>query len=426
MSLSETTWLAADAALPQRDALLDTAIVADRIGRLIRADSRVLIERCDRLRVNYQIGKSLRVLHRVDAGNATWTIAARAYRDGGGKRAYDEAREASPCADVRSVFFDPELNTVFWVFPNDRKIAGLAAVAGGKLSQDAGLPRTWHSTRLVAYAPEKSATLACLDEGDAVVAYAKVAAHDQANQETRYQALCASLEPNPWLRLPLTLDHLPQYRLLLIEAIVGRRMDDPASGNQAVPDAGRLGAALATFHSLRATDAPEFTRFAAGRLIEASRFVGRIRPDVTNAVDALVGELISQQPDASEATVCLHGDVHPKNAIVTDRGVALIDVEDLAVGTAAADVGSFLAALLYLRRGGQLTSATHEAVARAFLVGYRSIRPLPTPVSLRWHTAAALLIERIFRAITRARPLGLLHMPALVSDARALLARHQR
>jgi Ser/Thr protein kinase RdoA (MazF antagonist) len=113
--------------------------------------------------------------------------------------------------------------------------------------------------------------------------------------------------------------------------------------------------------------------------------------------------------------------VHPKNAIVTGDGVALIDIEDVAIGPAAADVASFLAALLYLRRGARISRATHDAVERAFLDGYRSVRPLPSRASLQWHTAAALLVERIFRAVTRVRPLGLLHMADLLRDARALL-----
>lgn len=423
MNLVATVWLARDAVLPQRDALLDTGIVADRIGRLIGADGPVTAERCERLRVNYQIGKSLRVLHRVDAAGASWTISARAFRDGRGERAFDEARVAAvPCAGVRPVFYDAELNTVFWVFPNDRKIAGLAAMAGARLSPFDGLPRMWHSTRLVAYAPEKSATLACLDDSGAVVAYAKVAAHDQAERDhNRYRALSASVDANPDLRLPHTLGYVPQHRVLLLEAIAGRRMDDASAGDDAVQDAVRLGVALAAFHGLKPTDAPAFTRFAANRLIETRRLVACVRPDVDDSADALVRELISQQPDEAEAPVCLHGDVHPKNAIVTDRGVALIDVEDLAIGPAAADIGSFLAALLYLRRGGRLDRDTHDAMARAFLLGYRSRRPLPARAVLRWHTAAGLLIERIFRAVTRVRPLGLLHLPELLSDARALL-----
>jgi Phosphotransferase enzyme family len=426
MSLCATPRLAADPALPQRDALLDTRLVGERIGRLIGAERSIAVERCHRLRVNYQIGKSLRVLHRVEASGTSWTISARAYRDGRRANAHDEAGDAAVgCASVRSTFVDPELNTVFWVFPHDRKIAGLAAVASGTLSLQVDLPLTWCSTRLVAYAPEKSATLACEDDSGAVVAYAKVASQDQTEHEATYRALCQSLHANTWLRLPRTLAHFPQYRLLLIEPIAGRRMDDPASGRHGRADARKLGAALAGFHTLGPISAPEFTRFDADRLIGGSQLVGRIRPDVKSTLDALVGELNSRRPMASEPPVCLHGDVHPKNAIVTVDGVALIDAEDLAIGPAAADIASFLAALAYLRRGGRISSGTHTAVERAFLAGYQAIRPLPPSASLAWHTAAALLVERIFRAVTRVRPLGLLHMPELVDDVRALLKEQQ-
>jgi aminoglycoside phosphotransferase len=423
MSLSATTWLAPDAALPQRDALLDTGVIGSRIGRLISGADPVTIERCDRLRVNYQIGKSLRVLHRVDIAGASWTISARAFREGGGRRAYDEVRDAAlPAAGIRPVFYDAELDTVFWVFPHDRKLAGLAAVANGELPAGDGLPGVWRSTRLTAYAPEKSATLACLDDSGAIVAYAKVSAHDRAEHDCRrYRALHESAAGNPCLQLARTLAYLPEYRVLFVEAIAGRRMNDPAAGGDSVQDAARLGAALGAFHDLTPTDAPDFTRFAPDRLAEARRLVACVRPDVWGPADALVRELISRQPEANEAPVCLHGDVHPKNAIVTDRGVALIDVEDLAIGPAAADLGSFLASLLYLRCGGRFDDGTHEAVARAFLRGYRSMRPLPASAALRWHTAAALLIERIFRSVTRIRPLGLCHLPELLGDAHALV-----
>ena len=138
-----------------------------------------------------------------------------------------------PCAGVRPVFYDADLDTVFWVFPNDRKLPGLAAVADGELSRREGLPRAWQSTRLMAYAPEKSATLACLDDSGTVVAYAKVSAHDQvAHDYHTYRALSESAAGNPHLRLPRPLAYLSQYHLLLIEAIDGRRMDDPAGARR--------------------------------------------------------------------------------------------------------------------------------------------------------------------------------------------------
>ena len=422
MSVSATAWLAPDTALPQRDVLLDAAAAADRIARPLGGGRLMRIDGCERLRVNYQIGKSLRVVYRVDAAGASWTISARAFREGRGQRAYQEARDASTsCAGVPPVFYDAAVDTVFWVFPNDRKLAGLAAVSSGDSSVSEGLPLAWQSTRLVAYAPEKSATLACLDDRRAIIAYAKVSAHDQSEHDFhRYRALEALVNGRPFLRFPRALGYMPRLHLLHVEAIAGRRMDDP-TGEHATEDAAGFGAALATLHSLPPVEAPALTRFAPDRLVVAQRLVVRVRPDVEGLVDALAGELISRRPAEDDAPVCLHGDVHPKNAIVTGREVALIDVEDLAIGPVAADVGSFLAGLFYLRRGGRLSAGKHREVTRAFLSGYASVRPLPPRPTLRWYTSAALLIERILRSVNRVRPLGLVHLPDLLRDARALL-----
>lgn len=352
-------------------------------------------------------------------------ISSRAFRAGRGRHAYEQARRARlPRVSVRPVFYDEYLNAVFWVFPGDRKIAGLTAAANGDLSRRDAVPVSWRSTRLMAYAPEKSATLACLDDRGRIVAYVKVTSQDEAERDyRRYQALGDQLDDNSSLRLPRALAYLPSHRVFVIEAIDGRRLHD-ATGAEALQDATRFGAALARFHQLGASDAPQFTRFSSDRLVEARRLVTWLRPDVEHRIGVLVEELIATHPAELEPPVCLHGDVHSKNAIVTDRGIALIDLEDLATGPAAADIGSFLAALLYLRRGGQLAADRHDRLARAFLVGYESVRPLPAPAGLRWHTAAALLIERILRSVTRVRPLGLFHLPGLLADARALLEGH--
>jgi len=425
MSVSAATWLAPDSAVPQRDALLDTRVVADRIGRLIGVGGPTPIERCERLRVNYQIGKSLRVVHRVEAARENWTIAARTYRDDRGERAFDEARAAAVrCGEVRPVFYDANLNTVFWVFPNDRKIKGLPALANSRLLSAGALPRQWTSCRLMAYAPEKSATVACLDDAGAVVAYAKCfAGDDGARDYAMYQALNQSADRSPHVRLPRPLAYVPRCRVLIVEAIAGRRMADLAGDADAIEDAARLGTALAGFHGLTPIEPRPFTRFANDRLLEARRLIACVRPDVANLAEALMRELIARRRDRSEPPSCLHGDVHPKNAIVADGLVVLIDVEDLAVGPASADLGSFLAALIYLRRGERITADRYKAMAHAFLSGYTSVRELPSLAGLMWHTAAALLVERVLRAVTRVRPLGLLHLPELLGDAHALLTK---
>ena len=427
MSVSAATWLAPDSAVPQRDALLDARVVGDRIGRLIGVGGPTTIDRCERLRVNYQIGKSLRVVHRVEAAGGHWTIAARTYRDDDrGARAFEEARAATVrCGNVHPVFYDAGLNTVFWVFPNDRKVTGLAALADGPTWLSGTLPRAWVSSRLAAYAPEKSATVALFDDAGGVVAYVKFFAGDEGERDYAiYHALDESANGNPHVRVPRALAYVPQCRALVLHAVAGRRMADPASDAEAVDDAVRLGTALAGFHGLTPIEPRPFTRFASDRLLEARRLIVRVRPDVTNLAEAFVRELITRRPERQDPPCCLHGDVHPKNAIVADGPVVLIDVDDLAIGPASADLGSFVAALMYLRRGQRITGNTYKAMARAFLSGYASVRALPPLASLRWHTAASLFVERVLRAVTRVRPLGLSCLPELLGDAHALLTKN--
>ena len=96
----------------------------------------------------------------------------------------------------------------------------------------------------------------------------------------------------------------------------------------------------------------------------------------------------------NEPSVCLHGDVHPKNGILLEKGIALIDLDQASVGPPAADLGSLLAALRYERHIGLLTETAERTLADTFLTGYQQIGMLPDPESLRWHMAAALFAER--------------------------------
>jgi len=101
--------------------------------------------------------------------------------------------------------------------------------------------------------------------------------------------------------------------------------------------------------------------------------------------------------------------------------MALIDVENVAAGPAAADLGSLLASLVYRRQTRRLSARGCRARARAFLVGYASRRDLPSRQSLAWYIAAALFRERAVRAVRRIRPLGLDVLPALLTTSERLL-----
>ena len=415
--------LAYDRALPQRDLLLDLPSVSMHLSRLLGHGAPASIDQCERLRVNYQIGRSLRVLHRVAIDGAPYILAARALRDGRGREAYDRTRATAP-AVLHGPVYDCEIDTVFWTFPHDRKLEHLPEISNAAPGVRDYVPR-WEASQLVAYAPEKSATLACLDRAGRTLAYAKVsAAGDVAQDFGRYRSLELALRADhPHLRLPRALSYSERHRTLFLEPISSRRLG-AMDRAQPAPDPWRLGAAIATLHSLDVPKAtPVFSRF--NRLRETAQLLGQVRPDLAERAMALADRLRAAPP-ALDAAVCLHGDVHPRNAIVNDDRVCLIDVENFAAGPAAADIGSFLGGLAYLRcreSGAADTGLLADLFLRGyeFLRGYAAVRPLPDAASLAWHTAASLFVGRAFRAVTRIRPLGLDHLERLLDDATALV-----
>jgi Ser/Thr protein kinase RdoA (MazF antagonist) len=193
-----------------------------------------------------------------------------------------------------------------------------------------------------------------------------------------------------------------------------------SAGDEEVADLEWFGTAVAAFHGLAVAHAPLMDRFSPTHLRDAATILGTIRPELSDAAAHLAARLIATAA-ADRDTVCLHGDLHPKNAIVCGDQVALIDVEDVAVGGSAADVGSLIASLVYRRETGRLSREACRRRAGAFFAGYETVRRLPDAAAIQWYAAAALLVERATRAVTRIRPLGLEHLPALISTSERLL-----
>ena len=423
MTITSTVKLAPDQALPYRDLLLDPQTMRGLLASALGIHPADIGEPAI-ARVNYQVARSMGTVYRVIVGGDEHTIAARMFAGDTSAEVYRRsALDAKEVAGMRGIAHDVTIGTVYWVLPNDRTIASLPAVldpATPVPGVDPGVPVR---KRLVAYAPERSATLVCEDGGGTAVAYARVAAAHGAERDfNTYTSLRAALDPlNPWLCLPAPLAYASAHRTLWLEALSGRRIAE-SHGDDEIADLERLGAAVAAFHGLAMPDAPRFDRFAPEQLARDASIMRISRPDVADAVEHLAARLTATA-GATDGHACLHGDLDPGNAIVRSDRVALVDVEDAGIGEPAADIASPLAGLLYRRETGEVSRAQCRSRAEAFLVGYRAHRVLPRRESLAWHTAAALFIERAARAVTRIRPLGLEHFPALLATSEALLDR---
>ena len=357
-----TALLAPDPALPRRDELLAPSAPD------------VEVVRC-----KYRVGESLRVLYRAEGRLLTVRVQA-----GGHPR--------------------------WWAFPDDRRLAGVAAVMAptDALRAVAG-GRPWITSEVAEYAPERSLTVRALDPCGRPCAYVKLYApgsQDVAALGRRYGAVAGALDapaPLGWADDLLALDVAP-----------GQRWAD-------VPDAspvvGRLGAAIARLHGVTPPPGTHpYSRLGPDRLTTAVAAIGAARPDVEAPLATLHRRLEAARPDVADP-VLLHGDCHPKNALDDGDRLWLVDLDQAGTGPAAADVGSFLARLRVETIIGRQPRVVERELAGAFLAGYAAHRRPPSCASLAWHTAAALLAEQAVRAVNRVRPAVLTRLADVVAAA---------
>ena len=367
----------------------------------------------------------MRVAYRVSACGRSCVVAGRAFPQGGSRRCFEQEKpKVADCGPFLPMFHHAETESIFWTFPNDRKIANLHLLVD--IPQElAGLfSSRWTRSSVVAYAPENCATVQCLNAQNDLLAYAKVYADDHSQTcFSTYEALRQSADASEAeIHFPEVIYHSSQHHILVLQALLGRRMAD-VQGRELFGVFARLGRALACLHSLPApAHLSAFPRFTNSHMQLAASSIGLVRPDLAQQALELCDALCVQKKELSEARVCLHGDVHPKNGILLDKGIALIDLDQASLGPPAADLGSLLAALRYERHIGLLTEPAERTLADTFLAGYQQIGMLPRPESLRWHMAAALFAERSFRSVSRIRLPGIQCLSELLTDAQCMLA----
>lgn len=391
--------LAPDGAVPFRDLLLDGDAMAARLEAALGRSASSAVTSCEPVRAKYQVGRSLRVLYRLQTDEREQLVALRTFRAHRVDPVYGEAAQrAVPCGDLAGVAASAELSAVFFTFPNDRKLLQLPRLAGGG--------------RLVAYAPEKSATVR-LDDG-----FAKAYADAEGERTARIHARLRDAAAARGLVVPRVLRYQPSRQTLVCEAVPGEAVSTLARG-RLVGSLPGLGAALARLHRLTPPPGiPRFDRHDPGRLVGAAAAIATVRPDLRELCARALTVLEESRP-APAASVCLHGDVHLKNAIASASGIALVDLDQVCAGPAAADLGSLLAALRYataLDGDGDGDPAAAEAVQR----GYAEVAEPPDPRVVRWHLAAALLGERALRSVSRLRPADLVRLEEMLDAAAAI------
>jgi aminoglycoside phosphotransferase len=375
-------YLASDSAVPLRDTLLDPTTAPVPIDA-----TAVEVMRC-----KYRVGESLRVLYRcaTSAGDRFVTVRASAGRA------------------IR-----------WWTFPDDRRLPDIDALLAPSAALVAMAGRRgWVRSEVVEYAPERSITVRAVNADGNATAYVKQYAAGERDVDAlaaRYDQVARALGGSG---VPRPLGWSSRRGVLALEAAPGTRWADLTPG--AAPTSALMGRAIAAFHGVPApAGTPPFERLAPRRVERSAEVLAAARPDLAPAARDLARRLAITRRDGPP--VMVHGDCHPKNAIVDGDRMTLIDLDQAGRGTAAADIGSLLARGRVVGIVGGEDAAAVGQFADAFLAGYASQRALPDPAAIRWHTAAALVVEQAVRAVNRVRPDVLARLGEVLGAAADLL-----
>lgn len=298
-----------------------------------------------------------------------------------------------------------DAHTVFYAFPNDARLRRLRWYTDPRkikrsLEKLAGPNGRISGSRTVVdvlrYKPERR-VVARVDLATTERNRPLLVRYSTRRQAHHLARVAAHLRSHG-INTPAPILQLDGSRVTVDEYIGGSQLRDAIRDDAVAP--ADLAGAIGRFH---ATDPPARVehRTAAGdlaRLIEGLAGLGTWHPELTETARRTVDALQRLLPSPSTRIVTLHGDLHAKNVLVDSARLAFIDLERVAVGPPAIDLGFLRAHTIALgvRQPGWSPRATAhiEAVTEC----YRWDGGVLSDDDLAWHTAIGLAEQALLVA----------------------------
>ncbi len=447
--------LPVDPVLPRLPALFDLDAMGRIAARQFGAGESSGLVDCQIERVKYRPRRNCVVGYRVRLKRAG-RLAPRWERFSVAMYPGDESRERFERVSFRDietraegglapppVAWAPSLGAVLWPFPRDRKLPSLPRLCDPGFVREHWLPAlaaqrfgdSWRvlaaRTQVVTYFPEHGCTVRSkLRLGDRDSSLQRVwtvygqTRYDEAGERAfgvmrALHALggaSASAAQAGFAR-PLAYD--ASQRILWQEGIPEPTLDRVLQSGASAPSPwSRVARAVAALHAAPLGLAPRLTLPLVLDELERARLaVEQACPVDAPAMDQLVRVLHARAGDLDPAPrATLHGDLHSKNVLVGIDRAWLIDLDRASAGLPAAELGSLLGELA-CRDCVAGREPDLEALDR-LASEYRTCVPwLVSRDEVRWHLAAALLRERVWRCITSLKPGRLESLPRLLAAA---------
>ena len=204
------------------------------------------------------------------------------------------------------------------------------------------------------------------------------------------RASAAAFAPRGPLRLAPLLGASDRHRIVASGWLTGRSLYE-ALGEATfdLRDMTTVGAAVAELHAQDPPGLRQGTRKAeATSLLKVADRLGFVCPHLARRVQDFARQLADCLAQGPPLVCPIHGDLSPKQVLIDRGAVAVIDFDEATRGDPLADLGNFIAKLERAALRGEISPGRAEAMADAFLEGYRVALPLHR---LRLYTAAGLL-----------------------------------
>jgi aminoglycoside phosphotransferase (APT) family kinase protein len=376
--------LRGERALPGLALLLDDDAFAATLAERLPAAG---IASAHGVYVRYQPGRGCLVVFRVQTAAGESLAYARAHRAGEeAALAAARLRGVPGSALGRSALVLAGPRVVVRSFPFDRRMRRLPDVVAG-----AG------PLEVLGYRPERRAVLRARSGGLVLKVH-------RADRFASAAAAADALRAGGGLRLPRLVRAREHRGLLAYEWLDGRRLDALVAVGDGTDVAPALAAALAELHAQAPTALPvRRARVEAERLVAAAEATAVAGPATARSASRLAARLAGGLVDTSAASGAVHGNLSVDQVLVRRASIALLDLDEAAIGERASDLAACLADLELRVLDGRLDGEAAGTFGEALVDACRRDGLDVTEERIAALTAAALL-RRATEPFRRRRP----------------------
>ena len=224
--------------------------------------------------------------------------------------------------------------------------------------------------------------------------------YPQATQAQRVDAILRGLWDQtfaaaPGLGVPQPVGCIPELSMLVYVPVEGQPLDEVVAGDDraaALDAVQRTAVWLATLHTSRLLLDRRFTLDTEVVNLQAwAALVTRTWPEEGPAADRLSADLRASAPGLQLSTAApIHKDFHYKHVLV-DRGLEVIDFDEVRLGDPAYDVAHFCAHLRLLATRITGDPASYADLEAAFMAAYAEKAGAAGAVPFSWFAAYTCL-----------------------------------